>query len=58
MKTVAYFSTLMMLARTEANARLNGSNEEYLEAKRQHEAYRQICINADEVITGRVGDMS
>lgn len=57
MKTVAFMETLFSLARSEAKARLDGSNEEYLEAKRQHDAYRQICLDADEVIVGRVSDL-
>lgn len=49
-KTVTFFSTLMRLARAEAKAVKCGTPAEIEEAKRQHEAYRQLCLKADKMI--------
>lgn len=48
-KTVTYWGTLMNLARAEADARLNGTPEEYEQAKVKHEEYRQLCLSSDEM---------
>jgi len=50
MRTVTFFSELMRLARAEAKARLYGTPEEYAEAKALHEAYRDACLRADEMV--------
>lgn len=40
----------MRLARAEAKAVKCGTPAEIEEAKRQHEAYRQLCLKADKMI--------
>lgn len=56
-KTVTYFATLMGLAKAEAEARASGDPVRLADAERKHEAYRQACLNADEMVMGRVGDL-
>ena len=48
-ETIASFYTLMYKAKTMSNARLHGSEEEYIQAKRDHDIYKNICLNSDEI---------
>ena len=45
----------MQLAHNEGRARMEHgeSSDEFKEAQRNHEAYRKIVLNADEVNTGQ-----
>jgi hypothetical protein len=52
MKTITFFATLMQLAKEEADARSSGDPVRLAEAERKHEEYRQLCLNADEIIMG------
>jgi hypothetical protein len=49
MKVVTYWSTLMQYAREEAEARKSGDPVRLEKASAAHEAYRQCCLNADEM---------
>jgi hypothetical protein len=49
MKTITFFSTLMRYAREEADARKSGNAERLAKATADHEAYRQLCLSADEM---------
>lgn len=50
MKTTTFWVTLMQLARAEAIAEKSGDPEAYEKAKAEHEAYKQLCLNADTMI--------
>ena len=50
MKVVTYFTTLCRLARAEHEAKVSGSADDYATAKAAHEAYRQQCLAADEMV--------
>jgi len=57
-KVVASFSTLMKLAKEVGDARRSGDKERLAEAERAHDAYKEICLKADELHTGyRYGDL-
>lgn len=49
MKVVTFFSTLMQYAREEAKARKSGDPALIEKATADHEAYRQMCLKADEM---------
>jgi len=49
-KIVTYFGTLMRLAHAEGQARLSGDAEALAKAEAEHEAYRSLCLIADEMI--------
>lgn len=49
MKVVTFFSTLIQLAREEAEARKGGDPVRIEKASADHEAYRQLCLKADEM---------
>jgi hypothetical protein len=49
MKTVTFFSELMRLAKEEAVARKSGDSVRIAKATADHEAYRQLCLKADEM---------
>jgi hypothetical protein len=49
MKVVTFFSTLMQYAREEAEARKSGDVTRIEKATADHEAYRQLCLKADEM---------
>jgi hypothetical protein len=48
-KIVCHWSTLMQLAKRQADAERSGDADAYAEAKRAHEDYRAACLRADEV---------
>ena len=48
-ETIASFPTLMYKAKVMSNARLHGSEEEYTQAKKDHDIYKDICLNSDRV---------
>lgn len=48
-KVVASWYTLIELARKEGESRLYGTKEQYIAAKEKHEAYKSICLKADEI---------
>ena len=50
LKLITNFGLLLRLAHKEAQARLNGTEEEYEKAKAEHEAYAKLCLKADEMI--------
>lgn len=54
LKIVTDFRVLMQLAHEQAQARLHGTPEEYAKAREEHEAYRQLCLEADEMIIPQV----
>jgi len=49
MKMVTFFSTLMQYAKAEAEARKSGDPVRVEKAASEHEAYRQLCLKADEM---------
>jgi hypothetical protein len=49
MKVVTFFSTLMQYAKAEAEARKSGDPVRIAKAAADHEAYRQLCLKADEM---------
>ncbi len=51
-RIVASFSRLMQLARAEGEARLSGDPERLAQAAAAHEAYRRLCLEADEMHIG------
>ena len=53
-KKVVFFSTLLRLAREESDARASGDEEQSRKAAEAHEAYRQACLIADEMVIGPV----
>lgn len=48
-KVVAHWSTLFHYAKMEAQARASGDPEALARAEAKHEAYRQVCLAADEM---------
>ena len=52
MEVVTHFCTLMRLARAEAEAEKSGDVKAYEEAKAQHEAYKQLCLESDQMLLG------
>ena len=50
MKIITSWWTLMDYAHKEGQAKLHGTPEEYAKAKADHQAYREICMKADEML--------
>jgi hypothetical protein len=50
MKTVTFWSTLIRLARAEAEAVKSGDKTRIEKAKQKHEEYRLLCLKADELV--------
>ena len=48
-KTVTFWVTLMRKARAEAKAVEDGNPEEIKRTKEDHENYRQLCLDSDEM---------
>lgn len=57
MKTVAFFNTLMQLASELAFAERSGDEEKIRKARKAHDDYKAVCLNADEVVIGHWGDL-
>ena len=58
MKIVTSLATLFKYARELGEAKKSGDAARIAEAERRHEAYRQMCLKSDEIITGyRHGDL-
>lgn len=53
-KIVTSFGHLMRLARAEAEARESDDPERLAQAVAAHEAYRQLCLSADEMAIPRL----
>jgi len=51
LKIVCFFSTLCKLARAEYDAK---GTEHYEEAARAHEAYKQLCLECDEMVIPQI----
>ncbi len=49
-EVVAYWSTLIRLAREEADAREAGDPKVLAEAEAKHQAYREVCLTADRLV--------
>ena len=49
-KIVTSFTHLCRLAREEHNAKKFGTPEQAEEAKRNHQAYKELCLQADEML--------
>jgi hypothetical protein len=56
-KLVADFGTLLRLAREESRARASGDPARLAEAEKAHAAYRQLCLQADEMSVGQRGGL-
>jgi len=52
LKVVADFRTLLTLARTMADAIKSGDPEAIEKATKEHNEYKQICLDADEMSIG------
>lgn len=52
MKIVANFQTLMKLAKEVGDAKRSGDEQRLAQAERAHNAYKEICVKADELHTG------
>lgn len=52
MKIVASFQTLIKLAKEVGDAKRSGDKQRLADAERAHEAYKEICLKADELHTG------
>lgn len=48
-KTVTFFSTLMHYAKAVGKAKLHGTPEELAAAQKQHDDYKELCLQADEM---------
>jgi hypothetical protein len=48
-RIITSFGHLMRLARAEGEARLSGDPQHLAEAAAAHEAYRRLCLEADEM---------
>jgi len=55
-KIITNLGILLKLAKSESNARMvynhsktNSNYYKYILAKKEHESYKNICLNADEV---------
>ena len=58
MKIVTSLATLFKYAGELGEAKKSGDAARIAEAERRHEAYRQMCLKSDEIITGyRHGDL-
>ena len=52
LKTITSLGTLMRLANILGKARQSGDEEAIAEALKNHDAYRDACLEADELHTG------
>ncbi len=52
MKIVTSLATLFKYARELGEARKSGDTARIADAEKRHEAYRQMCLQSDEIITG------
>jgi hypothetical protein len=52
MKIIASWQTLMSLARELGDAKKTGNPELIAEAQKRHDAYKEVCLKADEIHTG------
>jgi hypothetical protein len=52
MKVVTFWSTLMRYAYELGQARLSGDKDRIHAAKAKHDAYRDLCLEADEMVLG------
>ena len=48
-KVIASFATLYQLAHKLGKAKLSGDKEAIKKAHKEHDAYKKICMEADEV---------
>ena len=51
-KVIANFGHLVRLAKEAANAEISGDKELYKIKKKEHDDYKNICLEADEVQIG------
>lgn len=51
-KTITCLTTLFESAKELGEARKSGDPTRIAEAEKRHEAYRQLCLKSDEMITG------
>ena len=51
-KVIADFGTLMRYASALGKAKQNGTEEEIAKAQSNHDEYKKICLDADEMTTG------
>lgn len=49
-KLITSFRTLMQLAGALGEARMRGNEEEIAKAQAEHDAYRDMCLKADEML--------
>jgi hypothetical protein len=57
-KIVTYWSTLMYYASQMGKAERAGNDDAYEYWKRKHDSYRDMCLQADEmVLPGSKGDL-
>ena len=57
-KTVTSLRTLMQLAHKLGKARQSGDDEAIAKAQKEHDDYRDACLEADEMHTGMThGDL-
>jgi hypothetical protein len=52
MKTITSFTTLMMYAKQLGDARKSGDVERIKQAQKEHDEYRDMCLESDEMIIG------
>ena len=52
MKTVTSFGTLMRLASALGKAKQKGNKEEIEKAQKEHDDYKKLCLESDEMVTG------
>jgi hypothetical protein len=56
-KIVTSWQTLMHYAHALGQARLRGTPEQVAQAKAEYDSYAQMCLDADEMHCGTVGDL-
>lgn len=49
-KTITNISTLMKYASALGKARLSGDEQRIVNAKRDHDSYKKLCLESDEII--------
>jgi hypothetical protein len=52
MKTVTDFGVLMRLASRLGKAKQSGTKEDIEKAQQEHDAYKKLCLESDEMSTG------
>ena len=50
MRIVCFWSTLMRYAQALGKARATGNEKEIKKAEQQHDTYKNLCLQADEMI--------